>query len=637
MNNMKDLFSEISFNNLLVLLLILIVGVFLTVTIFKIRGLFKLITNVIGMVLEQLCTLLVEAVYLFFKIVNTLEVYIILLVDALTGKTSSNGKIAALAIGVLSVASFYTTFEGMSLLVTNSTIGALITLGIQAILLAVSLQIGDNMAMADEDKRPMTYGRPIMCATVLCIGAAVLAYVMGLMDFSYGSKKILYGILYLTAIGAAVAAIVGLVRELAEAECKNFRRGVMLYVIYFSVLTVSSFFSYNQFVTTMYPEKVRTIDYFSRYRTGVIHVLEDMNHEIDDNYYEKIGLEIRTQLEKISSDFEEWSQSGSNFLSDIEKGYYARSAEFEKYADKQARLEEVAQEKKKLETEYEVMRMRILENSGGIGYNTSRVWDSEKEVYEERKRELEDESGLLKKWLDENKHLGSEIQGYLSAKEKMDSIQSFTSKRNMVHEIMAELGRDSFTKEEGEILTEKINEVHKLYTLYADNQEKGGELTTMIQVYIQYKTFCSTYDKTVKEFMNMNSMELDYEEIRNAILDSASEVLSLVPSTQHVFFTELNGQIRTKEIKCADYYNALEMLYRNSNQDLNAVEKNIRVFNDNKMIGLICTLLAVLIDMMILFVGLVLPKNIDLSDISNYTDQEKRRVLSNIFNKPSKR
>ena len=86
------------------------IGIFLTVTIFKIRGLFKLITNVIGMVLEQLCTLLVEAVYLFFKIVNTLEVYIILLVDALTGKTSSNGKIAALAIGVLSVASFYTTF-----------------------------------------------------------------------------------------------------------------------------------------------------------------------------------------------------------------------------------------------------------------------------------------------------------------------------------------------------------------------------------------------------------------------------------------------------------------------------------------------------------------------------------------------
>ena len=279
-------------------------GIFLAILIlfiFKIEGLITLLLKAIGTVLQQICSLVVEAICLVFKIINSLEIYVVLLIDVLTGKTSSDKKIASLAIGVLSIASFYTTHTGMQFFVEKDQgwVSILITLGIQAILLSTSLRINDFLNLDDAKRNLFTAKKLIFGTGIVCALGCFLAYLLKVINLSHSCRKILYHILYVVVIVSALLIIFSLIMELIKTGLHNQNVGVFLFTIYFAVLSVSSFFSYNAFVSVMYPDSIRNIDTFQSYRLGIIDLMERADENIDNAYYESVKAEIEYELRKL--------------------------------------------------------------------------------------------------------------------------------------------------------------------------------------------------------------------------------------------------------------------------------------------------------------------------------------------------
>ena len=233
--------------NMLLTLSVGIGMVVLFLSVYKIDGFAVLLAKAVGVVLQQLCSLIVEAVCLVFKIINALEVYIVLLIDALTGKASADGKIASLAIGVLSIASFYTTYTGMKYFVEEDEIAFLITLGIQAILFSTSLQIGEALDFNKNGKNSI-WTKRISVSAIVAASGCISAYLFGMADLRYSIKTEIYHVLYMIVIVAAVCMILLLIMGLIKTSVTNQNKGVILFIIYFAVLSISSFFSsYNKF------------------------------------------------------------------------------------------------------------------------------------------------------------------------------------------------------------------------------------------------------------------------------------------------------------------------------------------------------------------------------------------------------
>ena len=84
------------------------------------------------------------------------------------------------------------------------------------------------------------------------------------------------------------------------------------------------------------------------------------------------------------------------------------------------------------------------------------------------------------------------------------------------------------------------------------------------------------------------------------------------------------------------------MCIRNHRPTLNDIEKNLTAFVDAPLVSLFAALIAVLMDTLILFVGMLLPKPIPYfkdivdqdGDNAKYSPEEINENLGNLFNKP---
>lgn len=607
---------------------IITVCVVTIIIVFKTQGFFELLCKAIGMILQQLCSIVLEAIFLVIKLISAVEVYLVLLIDALTGKASSNGKIASLAIGVLSIASYYTTYSGMCLFVENEHIVMLITLGIQAILLATSLRIGDNLTMKDEDRGGFAHGKSILVSSVGCVLACVAAYILGITDFSFAIKEKVYNIFYIVAIGTAIFAVISLIRGLVEAECKNFRLGIILFAVYIAVLSISSFYSYNEFVTVMYPNQIREIDTFVEYKTKVLETLEKMRSSVDTEYYENIGFllenDLRDKAEQLDSI--DWSTT----LSQKELEIYNRSNEFEEYLANSEKFANKDQLKEECKEEYEEKVRLILDNCGGLGPNTLAALNNAQAEYKQKLAEIDAISvNNVDVYIIQNVDL------YTALKEKMSNVANNYS--DSVKIALLYLQEEQLDQAELQKLENAVKLIANDASKYLNANDVNNNLKTMLNVYREYVDFNYTYEDNVKKILGIESDDAMYDEERNEIKDMAQEIIISIPATQYVFRNQDGSEVSTEFLDMSEYHHEIELYFRNSDSNLNIIEKNIRTFIGNKLIGITCALLAVLIDMMILFVGLIIPKDIDFWDENQYSKTDKRKILSNIFNKPIKR
>ena len=180
-------------------------------------------------------------------------------------------------------------------------------------------------------------------------------------------------------------------------------------------------------------------------------------------------------------------------------------------------------------------------------------------------------------------------------------------------------------------------EEYRLALSQAENTQMSNNLFEMIDSYCSYLNYQSLYREGINRVLNVEVNSQTYKEGYDSIQQPIYDLLQNLPRTDNEFYNLDNQLIRTRELPWSDYYSMAEKLRRNANPDLSQSEKNIQSFISNKPLAVMCATMALLIDMMILFVGIILPKDINLESNSKYSEQEMKRRLSNLFNKPIRR
>lgn len=594
---------------------------------YKINDFIPLLKQALGTILQQICSLIIEATVLVFKIINSLEIYIVLMIDALTGKATSDGKIASLAIGVLSVASFYTTYTGLKSFVTEESIAFLITLGIQAILLSTSLRINLIIKLDNDNIVSPKYTMLLRTSLGFLIISISIAYSLSIVRMSYTCSTIIYHIIYMIAIVAGLAIIGLAVGYLAQTGTLNKNEGKILFVIYFTVLSVSSYFSYNAFISVLYPNQVRNIDVFQTYKLGTIALAESIDADIDRDYYDELYTMINIELQKIMT------SDKMLILSDDERNIYENGKQYEKYLRIQEEIEKQDTKRDRLEQWWDKFEEDWKEANEDIGVNAKEVWITAYNDYQKNLGEIESNISKLKKEQETLKVGASDMGTYEKVCQKItdyDCTESIKTVRSYMQDY-DEAAQDKINKAIREL------EQYRLALSQAGNTQMNNNLYEMIDSYCSYLDYQSLYREGINSVLNIEVNSETYKEGYDSIQLSIYDLLQNLPRTDYEFYNLDNQLVRTRELPWSDYYSTAEKLRRNANPDLSQSEKNIQSFISNKPLAIMCATMALLIDMMILFVGIILPKDINLESNSKHSEQEIKRRLSNLFNKPIRR
>lgn len=618
-----DVLKFISDNKILIGCVFIVVAAFA----YKINDFIPLLKQALGTILQQICSLIIEATVLVFKMINSLEIYIVLMIDALTGKATSDGKIASLAIGVLSVASFYTTYTGLQSFVIEESIAFLITLGIQAILLSTSLRINLIIKLDNDNIVSRKYAMLLKTSIGFLIISIIIAYSLSIVRMSYTCSTIIYHIIYMVAIVAVLAIIVLSVGYLAQNGTLNRNEGKTLFVIYFAVLSVSSFFSYNAFICVLYPDQVRNIDVFQTYKLGTIALAESIDADIDRDYYDELYNMINLELQKIMT------SDKRLILSNEERSIYENSEQYEKYLKLQEEIEKQNAERDRVEQWWDRFEEDWKEANQDIGVNAREVWSTAYSDYQKKLNEIESNISDLKKEQETLKVGASDMDTYEKVCQKIkdyDCTDPIKTVRGYMQNY-DEAAQNKINKAIGEL------EEYRLALSQAENTQMSNNLFEMIDSYCSYLNYQSLYREGINRVLNVEVNSQTYKEGYDSIQQPIYDLLQNLPRTDNEFYNLDNQLIRTRELPWSDYYSMAEKLRRNANPDLSQSEKNIQSFISNKPLAVMCATMALLIDMMILFVGIILPKDINLESNSKYSEQEMKRRLSNLFNKPIRR
>lgn len=194
-----------------------------------------------------------------------------------------------------------------------------------------------------------------------------------------------------------------------------------------------------------------------------------------------------------------------------------------------------------------------------------------------------------------------------------------------------------------EVAQGKINiavhelEEYRLALSQDENIQMNNNLFEMIDSYCSYLNYQSLYREAINRVLNVQVNSETYKDEYDSIQLPIYDLLLNLPRTDYEIYNMDNKLIRTRELPRSDYYSTAEKLRRNANPNLSQSEKNIQSFISNKPLAVMCATMALLIDMMILFVGIILPKDINLESNSKHSEQEIKRRLSNLFNKPIRR
>lgn len=621
---MMDVVKFVSDNKILIVCIFMVIVVAFA---YKINDFIPLIKQALGTILQQICSMIIEATVLIFKIINSLEIYIVLMIDALTGKATSEGKIASLAIGVLSVASFYTTYTGLQSFVTEEPIAFLITLGIQAILLSTSLRINLIIKLDNDNTVSQKYAMLLKTSISFLVISIIIAYSLSIVRMSYTCSTIIYHIIYMVAIVAVLAIIVLAVVYLAQNGTLNRNEGKTLFVIYFAVLSVSSFFSYNAFISVLYPNQVRNIDVFQTYKLGTIALAESIDADIDRDYYDELYTMINIELQKIMT------SDKMLILSDEERNIYENREQYEKYLRTQEEIEKQNAERDRVEQWWDKFEKDWKEANKDIGVNAKEVWITAYNDYQKNLGEIESNISNLKKEQETLKVGASDMGTYEEVCQKIkdyDCTDSIKIIRNYMQNY------DEVAQGKINIAVHELEE-YRLALSQDENIQMNNNLFEMIDSYCSYLNYQSLYREAINRVLNVQVNSETYKDEYDSIQLPIYDLLLNLPRTDYEIYNMDNKLIRTRELPRSDYYSTAEKLRRNANPNLSQSEKNIQSFISNKPLAVMCATMALLIDMMILFVGIILPKDINLESNSKHSEQEIKRRLSNLFNKPIRR
>ena len=96
--------------------------VWIITIIFRTTGMVPLLEQAISFIIQQVCSLILAGFQLTFKLLQAVELYMVLLLDVLTGKHTSEQKVCVLASSALSIASFSTLLSCIPIILATASL-----------------------------------------------------------------------------------------------------------------------------------------------------------------------------------------------------------------------------------------------------------------------------------------------------------------------------------------------------------------------------------------------------------------------------------------------------------------------------------------------------------------------------------
>ncbi len=696
--------------------------------------------------LEEIVKVITQIFLIGFRVVGIVQLYIFLILDYLSGnlKNRTLSKLMGISIISLSIASFYTTYTGMRSFVNSPIIPALITVGIQAILFAASLQIGSarleretcpgsgsNQENKDKHK-DIDINRYIPIIAVL-----FLIFVL----FSFRIPLII-NLIIISIFATALTILYVLTKSKPISGALKQRITVFAFVI---TLFISSLFSFNTFMGTLYLQETRNIDNFVRAKSEMMDTINKAEANIDRSSYfitKQKFIDILTFVKNEVEKNENKLTDEENEDLDYEKCYltymFSTNSDTSTYETTTDRINSINKS---------IANLTIARDKIQLPLNPTPSdkadWIKKIKFYDDKINSNEKEKAALEKnlkLLDNNQnstnyveflqHVKTEHKGLNGFKADLDKINSKKMKNTLTTDEKINLNNyfTSITNDienENEIKSEnKLNDFmniinNKNYS--NENKFKLKPLYTLIEKYNNYtrnrKLLLEAFDKQVlksyeelkkeetdkvdvsKEVAtttnnsNNNNSETEQDKSNSKVTNSAEidpkieklnedyqkslelikaksiELINQMPLNFSSEYSSIVGpvvllnnptsaanadnaevvaakstddlspipdkeiSVRPNEVLTGTYTSQILNIARNFDSGLNEIEKNIRGFIINPLIGILSLSIAVVLDLMILFIGMLIPKSIKYFNENNktYSDEEIEEILNNVM------
>lgn len=611
--------------------------VWIITIIFRTTGMVPLLEQAISFIIQQVCSLILAGFQLTFKLLQAVELYMVLLLDVLTGKHTSEQKVCVLASSALSIASFYTTYLGWCYCINNKLIAGLLTIGIQTLLLRTSLRIGLEM---DWDSQSGYPGNNSMLH-VSVAGIALLVLVSGgyivnrlPMHHYYDRKIFNYVVVYFSLV-LVIYIFFSFISSVSHYRMKDKKTARMLFTIYFGTLAVSSFFSFQAFFTTLYPQNIRRMDTFTEAKQSVVRFVSLLYQDMDSDFYQKLSADVQEQLSQAKDQLE---TSGQTARTKRESYISQYGQSYQEYSEGMSAIDKATDKIQELDQQLSSDKNSILGNTNNtVGFYTQKLINDLETKHDEDVRKQEDIIAEQKTLLAGNLFasqpaLLAEYEGAVNGDAGDGDDDSLLRD---IASASALLQKDAWSESDRDGFQESCRNIQLAYPEVS--------LLSGAAVLGEYKWFQFQYlagmDAITKLHLNERAEEIEsrYGELRNTLFENGYMIINSVPKRSYGFTAD-GQEIKVSPVNAEEYLAALEQDYADTNMDKHIFEQNLTSFWKKKVPGILSALIAVMVDNLILFVGFISPRQLEFfKNIMSAEPEKKRIVLEHLFSKPSKR
>lgn len=587
----------------------IVAGLLLVVLLFSTKNLLQDILAIISQIFQEVIKLAVTAVSFFLKIVSVFEMYLVLLIDIFSGnlKTTSLARLLSIALVALSVTSFCTTFCGMVFLELGEAsvlIRACVTFGIQAVMLGTSLEIGKNSIIQEGgDSADIKGAVPRIVIVIISVAMLIPVYFLNL-----GRKW--EGFLYIFGCILAVGCLLSLLPAIFKDSCRN-TRGTVLLVVYFSTLTVSSFFSYQTILNGIYSDEERLSDNVAIVAQEVTSLVKEADDCFDQAYQEKAQMHLLDALDHLKGDME-----GGTVYIDGDLQRVMESRTFQMYS---GTIE------------------RLISEFDKSGTSSMRQMQIEERIKQEIGGEFENEA--------------LEVQGIQELRKILEYQEEQKQCLTNISTALTALQKpewDLHTVQECEDACTQINAFIGTYLPVSQRNKIDPylrDISGLLSATSAWKQYLFTSRCLQQEILKLDTTQdgLDWESSIQILSVQVQSLLESVPVYfRHFSEYSASGEItgdwgpETGKVSPAELSLRLQMVTRSHKPTRNDISRNLQAFVDIPQTAVFAAVIAILMDVLVLFAGMLLPKSIQFFPTTSgkYKGDEQLEVLDNIFNKP---
>lgn len=630
----------------------------LTLALARTKGLWRDMQAVASHVVQEIIRLLANIFTFFLRILSTVEQYLTLIIDIFAGnlKQYSLTKLLSISIIALSVASFFTTYSGMEALIGASGwlgffLRACITFGVQAILLGASIQIGQlSVVRSTEQKGGHALPRPMRWAARGCAIFAALdvlaLYLMGV----FGAPSWATQLLMALGCAAVVGALAALLPAIFAAGQYGGKAKVLL-VVYFGTLCFSSFFSYNSFLDTLYQPEFRRLDQFYALQQQAGSLIEKTEQCFDSAYETAVQKQLLAELIALQQQQGTMQQPENQALTAAETYAAQHQSEYQQYQNDLA-------SKTALRDGYQQSIGNFVAGTP-IDQRTNRATNTQRRN-QQSLNSLESEIAALTAKLedirqglyaiDPNQTMEGALEGAAAKRALGQAYQAELSKLGgSVNALMTLVQQDMWTGRERENAQAELERITAFMVQYRPDEYAQSHLGGLFNMVSARKVYLDQKRQAL-ELVTAKTLQDNTPAGWKAAVGNMNDRVLAVTQAVPTHFTTFDlgeGNViapPAEDVQSpARLVSQLERAIRNADGGLNRIEQNMRALGGNPLLALFCALIAVLVDTLILFVGMLIPKSIHyFKDTAayaggKYSPDELDEVLSGIFSKPAGR